>query len=126
MEQFVLIAEDDQALSKLIQTVVENEGFYVASAADGKEAYKTLKSGIDFAAAIVDLNMPYIDGNDLVKFMRKDDKLAAIPVLMITGERDPAMWEKAMASGAVAFLLKPFTNFQLRAALQTLVRGRRS
>lgn len=120
MERFILIAEDDPGLSTLVKSVVEGEGYFAVNAKDGKEAYQALKSGAEFVGAIVDINMPYIDGNDLVKFMRKDERFAKIPVIVMTGDRDPRASAKAIASGAVAFLPKPFTNDQLRTALKTM------
>lgn len=126
MEQFVLIAEDDPALANLMKAVIEGEGFLGVTTKDGKDAYQALKSGADFAAAIVDINMPYIDGNDLVKFMQKDERFAKIPVIIITGDKDPRASAKAIAAGAIAFLPKPFTNDQLRSALRTLVANRRT
>lgn len=126
MEQFILIAEDDSALANLVRAVVEGEGFLAVTAKDGKDAYQALKSGADFAAAIIDINMPYIDGNDLVKFMQKDDRFAKIPVLIMTGDKDPRASARAIASGAIAFLPKPFTNDQLRSALRTLVATRKT
>ena len=116
-DRFVLIADDDPALTKLISAVAEGEGFLVATAKDGKAAYAALKSGAEFAAAIVDINMPYIEGTELVKFMRSDDRFKKIPVIIITGDRDPRASAKALASGAVGFLPKPFTNQQLRTTL---------
>lgn len=124
MEQFILIADDDPAMTKLVQAVVEGEGYVAATAKDGKDAYKALRSGATFVAAIIDINMPYIDGNDLVKFMRKDSRFAEIPVLIMTGDRDPRTSAKAISSGAISFLPKPFTNSQLRTALRTLVQSR--
>ncbi len=121
METFVLIADDDPALLKLVYAVVEGEGFLPATAKDGKEAYAALKSGIRILAAIIDIDMPYIDGNDLIKFMKKDERFKKIPVLVMTGDRNPRASSKALASGAIAFLPKPFTNAQLRTALRTLV-----
>jgi len=126
MEQFILIADDDPALSKLVQTVVEGEGYVATTAKDGKDAYKALKSGAKFIGAIIDINMPYIDGNDLVKFMQKDSRFAKIPVLIMTGDRDPRASAMAISSGAVGFLPKPFTNSQLRTAIKTLVTSRAS
>ena len=126
MEQFILIADDDPAMAKLVQTVVEGEGYVAATAKDGKDAYNALKSGAEFIGAIIDINMPYIDGNDLVKFMRGDSRFAAIPVLIMTGDRDPRASAKAISSGAIGFLPKPFTNSQLRTAIQTLVTSRGS
>lgn len=126
MEQFVLIAEDDPALANLVKAVVESEGFLTATVMDGKGAYQAIKSGVDFAAAIVDINMPYIGGNDLVKFMKNDERYSKIPVLVMTGDRDPRASAKAIAAGAVAFLPKPFSNDQLRNALKALVASRKN
>lgn len=116
-----MIADDDPVLARLVKTVVEGEGYVAAIAKDGKEAYSTLKSGLNFVAAIVDINMPYIDGNDLVKFMRSDKRFAGIPVMVMTGNRDPRASAKAITSGAMGLLPKPFTNVQLKTALTTLV-----
>ena len=124
MDEFILVADDDPALSRLVRSVVEGEGFVVTEAKDGKEAYKALKSGANFVGAVIDINMPYIDGNDLVKFMRNENKFASIPVLIMTGDRDPRASEKAIGSGAAGFLPKPFTNDQLRNALRTLIAPR--
>lgn len=121
MEQFVLIAEDDPALASLVKAVVEAEGYFAVLSKNGKEAYQALKSGADFVGAIVDINLPYIDGNDLVRFMRKDERFAKVPVIVMTGDRDPRASAKAIASGAVAFLPKPFTNQQLKTALNTMI-----
>ena len=121
MEQFVLIAEDDPALASLVKAVVEAEGYFAVLSKNGKEAYQALKSGADFVGAIVDINLPYIDGNDLVKFMRKHERFAKVPVIVMTGDRDPRASAKAIASGAVAFLPKPFTNQQLKTALNTMI-----
>ena len=60
MEQFILIADDDPALSKLVQTVVEGEGYVAATAKDGKDAYNALKSGAKFVGAIIDLSLIHI------------------------------------------------------------------
>lgn len=117
-----MIADDDAALTRLIATIVEGEGFVPATASDGKQAYNALKTGTRFAAAIIDINMPYIEGNDLVKFMSSDDRFKEIPVIVITGDRDPRASAKALASGAVGFLPKPFTNQQLRTALNAFAR----
>lgn len=122
MEKFVLVAEDDPALLKLVTAIVEGEGYLVAPARDGKEAYKALKSEANIVLAIVDVLMPYIEGTQLVKFMRSDDRLRAIPVIIMTGEKSIRSGSAAVSSGATAFLIKPFTNDQLRNTVRALVR----
>ena len=122
MEKFVLVAEDDPALLRLVTAIVEAEGYLVAQACDGKEAYKALKSGVDIVLAIVDVLMPYIEGTQLVKFMQSEERLRSIPVIMMTGEKSVRTSSAAVGSGASAFLSKPFTNDQLRNTMRALVR----
>ena len=114
----VLIADDDPAILRLVKAIVEKEGHEVILARDGKEAYKLLQSGKQFGAAIFDVVMPYIQGNELVKFMHTDEKLKNIPVLMMTAEQNPAISSDSFSSGAIAFLPKPFTAAQLKVMLQ--------
>ena len=121
MEKFVLVAEDDPALLKLVTAIVEGEGLLAAQARDGKEAYKVLKSDAEIVLAIVDVLMPYIEGTELVKFMRSDEKLNSIPVIMMTGEKSVSSGSAAVSSGAAAFLSKPFTNDQLRNTIRMVV-----
>ena len=121
MDQFVLVADDDPAMLKLVSAIVEAEGFIAATANNGKEAYSALKSGAEFVLAVVDVMMPYIEGTELVKFMQADDRFKHIPVIMMTGERSAKLTGDALAAGAIAFLPKPFTNSQLRTTMRTLV-----
>ena len=115
----ILVADDDPAILRLVSTVVEGEGFKAAAAADGKEAYKILRSGIPIMAAIIDVVMPYIHGTDLVKFMSSDERFKHIPVVIMTAEQSARLQSAGIASGASAFLPKPFSNAQLRALLRT-------
>lgn len=116
---FVLIADDDPSILWLVRTLVESEGFPVVTAMDGKEAFRILKSERKFIAAIVDIMMPYIRGTDLVRFMQSDERFKHIPVIMMTAEQSPKLPSDSFASGAVAFLPKPFTNAQLKTVLKT-------
>ena len=116
---FVLIADDDPSILWLVRTLVESEGFSVVTAMDGKEAFRILKSEPRIIAAIVDIMMPYIRGTDLVRFMQSDDRFKHIPVIMMTAEQSPKLPSDSFASGALAFLPKPFTNAQLKTVLKT-------
>src|SRR5688500_9361165 len=88
---FVLIADDDPSILWLVRTAVGSEGFSVATAMEGKEAYRILKSEPRITAAIVDIMMPYIRGTDLVRFMQSDDRFKHIPVIMMTAEQSPKL-----------------------------------
>ncbi|HSU26726.1 MAG TPA: response regulator [Pyrinomonadaceae bacterium] len=113
------MADDDPAVLRLVKTVIEAEGFTVAAANNGREAYRILKDGNSLVAAVVDVNMPYIQGTELVKFMQADERFRRIPVIVMTGEHNPKLPLASLAAGAVAFLPKPFSNAQLRTMLRT-------
>ncbi len=124
VQKKVLIADDDPAILRLVTAIVEKEGYIVAAARDGKEAYRLLQSNKDFEAAIFDVVMPYIQGTELVKFMQSDKQLKKIPVIMMTAEQNPKLSSDSFAAGAVAFLPKPFTASQLKTMLQMFIQKR--
>ena len=114
----MLVADDDPAILRLIKTIVEKEGFTVATARDGKEAYKVLQANSDVIAAVLDVVMPNIDGPELVRYMKSEKRFMHIPVMMMTAEQDPKLSRDSFAAGAVVFLPKPFTHAQLQTMLR--------
>jgi CheY-like chemotaxis protein len=117
----ILVADDDPAILRLVSTILEKENFTVVAARDGREAYKILQGDPDFTAAILDVVMPHISGFELVRFMKTDDRLKRIPVMMMTAEQDPKLSSDSFSAGAVVFLPKPFTTAQLQIMLQMLI-----
>ena len=117
----MLVADDDPAILRLIATILEKENFTVVTARDGREAYKTLQADADFTAAILDVVMPHISGPELVRFMKSEERLKRIPVMMMTAEQDPKLSSDSFAAGAIVFLPKPFTTAQLQIMLQMLI-----
>lgn len=121
----MLVADDDPAILRLIATILEKENFSVVTARDGREAYKILQTDADFRAAILDVVMPHISGPELVRFMRSEERLKRIPVMMMTAEQDPKLSSESFMAGAMVFLPKPFTTGQLQIMLQMLI-GKKS
>ena len=117
----ILIADDDPAILRLVATILEKENYNVVMARDGREAYKTLQSDPNFTAAILDVVMPHISGPELVRYMKSEERLMHIPVMMMTAEQDPKLSSDSFAAGAVVFLPKPFTTAQLQIMLQMLI-----
>jgi len=117
----VLVADDDPAILRLVRTILEKEGFTVVVARDGREAYKLLQENANFTAAVLDVVMPHIQGPELVRFMRTENRYNKIPVMMMTAEQDPKLSSESFAAGAVVFLPKPFTTGQMQAMLRMLV-----
>jgi CheY-like chemotaxis protein len=117
----MLVADDDPAILRLIATILEKENFTVVTARDGREAYKTLQADSNFTAAILDVVMPHISGPELVRYMKSEERLRKIPVMMMTAEQDPKLSSDSFAAGAIVFLPKPFTTAQLQIMLQMLI-----
>jgi CheY-like chemotaxis protein len=105
----------------LVSAILEKENYAVTVARDGKEAYKILQHEANFTAAIFDVIMPHISGPELVRYMKTDQRLMKIPVMMMTAEQDPKLSSDSFSAGAVVFLPKPFTTVQLNTMLQMLV-----
>ena len=87
---------------------------------DGREAYRTLQADSDFKAAIFDMMMPYLEGIDVIRYMRTEKRLMRIPVMMITSEPDLKVMTNSFAAGATFYLPKPFTAEQLETTLGML------
>jgi CheY-like chemotaxis protein len=116
----VLIADDDALTLRMVSAIVETEGYLVVSVSDGRQALKALQEDASFSAAIFDMSMPHVQGLDLILYMKGDERLRGIPVGMITGERDPKVWDDSVAAGASVFLPKPFTPPQVQMMLRML------
>lgn len=116
----VLVADDDSLTLRMVSAIVETEGYQVVPAFDGQEALKILQQDATFSAAILDTKMPHVQGLDLIRIMKSDERLQGIPVGMITAEQEPKIWDESVAAGACAFLPKPFTPPQMQMMLRML------
>jgi two-component system chemotaxis response regulator CheY len=123
----VLVVEDSSAMRAFVRAALE-EGFgeteevQVAEASSGFEALRLLpREGYDLV--IVDINMPDINGLELVSFMRKSESHRTTPVIIISTESSAKDRERGLALGANAFLSKPFEPQVLRDIVLSTRRG---
>ncbi len=115
---WVLVAEDDGAAREAVCRLLRAAGYAALPAADGRQALAALRRpGPPPLAVLLDLNMPDVDGWEVLDQRRGDKALAAVPVLVISGE---AGAEDALAAGAEAVLRKPLRPAALLAALARL------
>jgi CheY-like chemotaxis protein len=117
----ILVADDDETTLRMVTSVVETQGYETVSARDGLEAFKILQHDSDFVAAIFDMMMPHLLGLEVIQFMKKDERLKDIALGMITGSRDPKIWDDGIAAGVSVFLPKPFTPPQVLMMLRVLI-----
>jgi DNA-binding response OmpR family regulator len=117
----VLIADDDPVMRHLLTTMVKEQNCEAVVAIDGREAYRILQSDSQFRAAILDMTMPFLEGLDLIRYMRTERRLMRIPIMMISAEQDIKLMINSFSAGATAFLPKPFTPAQLQSAIRLLI-----
>ena len=102
----VLIVDDSETIRQQVSGALEAAGFSVVEAADGIAALEILE-GNGFSMAIVDVNMPRLNGLDMLERLRADPKHKALPVLMLTTEVQQSMIERAKRAGAKGWMIKP-------------------
>ena len=114
----VLVADDSAVSRELVREALEEIGYRVIEAADGREALAlALESAPDLA--LLDIRMPVQDGYETVRAMREDPRLAALPVLALTAFAMRGDEEKAALAGFDGYLTKPIGIDALRAAVES-------
>ncbi len=104
----ILVVDDCQTTRKLLSLYLKSKGYAVVTAENGLDAIEKL--GTDtINLVLTDLNMPYMDGLELIRTLKADPNLNAIPIIMVTTEADPEEKAKAMDAGAAAYMVKPVT-----------------
>jgi CheY-like chemotaxis protein len=117
----ILIADDDPVIRHLVTTIVTKLGYTPVTLNDGRAVFSLLKVDVDFRAAILDMSMPYLEGLDLIRYMRTEKRLRRIPVVLITAGQSIKLMADSFAAGATAFLPKPFTPDQLQNLLRMVL-----
>lgn len=119
----VLVVEDSSAMRAFVRAALEEElGAEVTEAESGLRALRSLPAE-SFDLVVVDVNMPDLNGLELVSFMRKHERHAETPILLISTEAAARDREKGIALGANGFLSKPFTPDALCERARALIEG---
>jgi DNA-binding response OmpR family regulator len=117
----VLVADDDPVIRLMLTSALKAEGCTPVVVGDGREAYRLLRTDADFEAAIFDIQMPHLEGVDIIRHMSTERRLMRIPVMLISSEPRIRPTGDGFAAGATVFLPKPFTAGQLRLMLRMLL-----
>ena len=126
MTERVLIVEDSSAVRAFVRAALEDAGTAtVEEAESGFEALRVLPRA-RFDLVILDINMPDINGLEVVAFMRRTPSLEGIPIIVISTESSDKDRARAISLGANAFLQKPFGADALVDLVQTTVEAARA
>jgi len=116
----ILIVDDFSTMRRIIKNLLRDLGFNNTSEADdGTTALPMLQAG-DFDLLVTDWNMPGMQGIDLLKAVRADEKLAKLPVLMVTAEQKRDQIVEAAQAGVNGYIVKPFTAATLKEKLDKI------
>jgi len=115
-----LVVDDSRATRSMLRTMLAKLGFDVVEAGHGVEALDRLSSlgAVDFA--LVDWNMPEMDGLEFVRSLRAERRYAELPVMMVTAENDATQMARALMAGADEYALKPIDLEALETKLRLL------
>jgi len=119
----VLIVDDSSTMRAVIKKTIKISGFNVGEyceANDGEEALKVLnQQWVDLVLS--DINMPNMDGIQLIREMKKDKILQSIPVVMVTTEGSEKRMQECLSLGAVGYIKKPFLPEDIKRTLNEIM-----
>jgi two-component system chemotaxis response regulator CheY len=119
MESDVLVVDDSAAIRKILQRVLRQTGMSIRAiheAGDGQEALELLKSQ-SVNLVLTDINMPKMDGIQLLAALKASPRWRHIPVMMVTTEGGETKVGEAVRLGAAGYVRKPFTADQIKEKL---------
>jgi DNA-binding response OmpR family regulator len=118
----ILIIDDDLEFANVLRMHLAAAGYAAEMAEDAVEGGKALLARPP-ALVLCDINMPYMNGLDLMTLMRSDARSAAIPVVFVSGRADGDTMSKAVKLGAADFLAKPITRDQLLESVEACLQA---
>lgn len=118
-----LVIDDSRAMRILLRDALRGMGFDVDEAEDGSAAIFRLDDGMPRDVALVDWNMPVMNGLEFIRAVRADARFRSMRLLVITSETEAEQVMTALAAGADEYLMKPFTRETLLGKLEMLGLG---
>ena len=116
----ILVVDDSKVMREMIIACLRSDNHAFGHAASGLEAIERLSlAPVDLL--VLDLNMPDIGGLEVIDFVRSQDALRGLPILVVTTRSDDGSRERALGAGASAFLTKPFTPDAILAEVRALL-----
>lgn len=106
----VLVVDDSAATRFILSKMLADIDCEVIQASNGKEGLACLTRHQDVRVALVDWNMPVMNGYEMICAVRKDSQYANVKLMMVTTETEMAQIVRAMEAGADEYLMKPFTK----------------
>ncbi len=122
MSKTIITVDDSSSMRQMIAFTLKKEGYNVLEAVDGTDALKKLETADSVDMMLTDLNMPNMDGIELIKNVRAVPKFKFMPIIMLTTESQGEKKSEGKAAGATGWIVKPFKPEQLIGVVKKVIR----
>lgn len=120
MTKTILAVDDSRSIRDMVAFTLEPLGYHVIQACDGQDALTKFRQA-DIALVLTDLNMPIMNGLELIRNLRAEARGAGVPIVMLTTETKADIREEGKSAGATGWISKPFDADMLVAVTRKLV-----
>ncbi len=119
MAATILTVDDSKSIRQMVSFTLQQAGYQVIEAVDGQDALTKLKP--DVKLVLTDLNMPNMNGIELIKAIRANANYKFLPVIMLTTESQDGIKQEGRAAGATGWIVKPFNPDQLLGVMKKVL-----
>jgi two-component system chemotaxis response regulator CheY len=123
MAMTIFVVDDSATMVMSLKTALTMNGFEVQTAGNGREALDKLQSGFKPNLILTDVNMPVMDGMDLIRNVRSIAALKFVPILTLTTESEAGKREEGKRAGATGWIMKPVSGNDLIAVIRKVLPG---
>jgi two-component system, chemotaxis family, chemotaxis protein CheY len=116
----ILAVDDSVSIRKSISFILSQEGYEVTEAVDGVDGLAKAKQD-KFNLVITDINMPNMDGIELIRQLRATDAYKFVAIIALTTENQESKMQEGKAAGATGWIVKPFTTDKLIAVIKKVI-----
>ena len=120
MSKTIMTVDDSASVRQMVSFTLKNAGYEVVEAVDGQDAISKL-NGSRINMVITDLNMPNMDGIELIRALRGNPAFKFVPIVMLTTESQATKKQEGKDAGATGWIVKPFKPEQLQAVVKKVL-----
>ena len=120
MAKTIMTVDDSTSVRQMVGFTLKEAGYEVIEACDGKDALTKI-DGVNINMVVTDLNMPNMDGIELIRNLRANPKLKFVPIIMLTTESQNEKKMEGKTAGATGWIVKPFKPEQLISVVKKVI-----
>jgi two-component system chemotaxis response regulator CheY len=120
MSKIIMTVDDSSSIRQMVNFTLKQAGYQVVEAVDGRDALSKI-NGSGVHMVLTDLNMPNMDGLELICQLRANSSFKFIPIVMLTTESQVEKKQEGKAAGATGWIVKPFKPEQLLAVVKKVL-----